>query len=90
MRFSKVLAATFEDRPPRLMNGDLKDKLSLAKLGWKLRRLGKQDMQELLRVAAINIYDVLNENFESQLLKGALSVDEVLGSHTGPRNFLLC
>ena len=86
MRFSKLLAATLEDRPPRLMNGDMRDKLSLAKLGWKLRRLGKQDMQELLRVAAINIYDVLNENFENQLLKGALSVDAVLGSHTGPRS----
>lgn len=86
MRFSKVLAATLQDRPPRLMNGDIKDKLSLAKLGWNLRKLGKQDMQELLRVAAINIYDVLNENFESQLLKGALSVDAVLGSHTGPRS----
>lgn len=85
-RFCKVLAATMEDRPPRLMNNSMRDKLSLLKLGWRIRTLGRKDMQELLRIGSINIYDVLEENFESQLLKGALSVDAVLGSHTGPRS----
>ncbi len=85
-RFAKVLAATFEDRPPPLVAGDIKDMLSLVKLGWQVRKLGKRDMRELLRVAAMNIYDILNEQFENQLLKGALSVDAVLGSHTGPRS----
>lgn len=85
-RFCKVLAATLEDRPPRLMNNSMRDKLSLLKLGWTIRKLGKKDMQELLRIGSINIYDVLEENFESQLLKGALSLDAVLGSHTGPRS----
>jgi phytoene dehydrogenase-like protein len=48
--------------------------------------MGKQEMQELLRIGAINIYDVLNENLDNQLLKGALSLEAVLGSHTGPRS----
>jgi phytoene dehydrogenase-like protein len=85
-RFSGVLAATMEDRPPRLMNNSTRDKLSLLKLGWIVRRLGKNDMQELLRIGSMNIYDILEENFDSQLLKGALSLDAVLGSHTGPRS----
>jgi len=86
IRFCKVLAVTLEDRPPKLMKGNLKDKLSLLKLGWNVRKLGKEDMRELLRIGAINIYDVLEENFDNQLLKGALSLDAVLGSHTGPRS----
>ena len=38
-----------------------------------------------LRVGGINIYDVLNEVFDSPALKGAISVDAVLGQHMGPR-----
>ncbi len=85
-RFSKVLASSFTHRPPRLVDGDMKDKLSLLKLGWNARKMGRQNMLELLRIGAINIYDVLNENFDNQLLKGALSLEAVLGSHTGPRS----
>lgn len=86
LKFSTVLAQTFANRPPGLIHNTIKDKLSLLKLGWKVRMLGRHDMQELLRIGGINIYDVLNENFECQLLKGALSLDSVLGSHTGPRS----
>jgi phytoene dehydrogenase-like protein len=64
-------------------SGDL---LSIARLGLDIRRLGKTDMNEFLRIAGINIYDVLDENFEHPLLKGALSLDGVLGGHLGPRS----
>ena len=43
-------------------------------------------MRELLRIGAINIYDVAEEKFDSPLLKAALSMDAVLGSHMGPRS----
>jgi phytoene dehydrogenase-like protein len=42
-------------------------------------------MYEFLRVAAINIYDVLNEVFDDERLKGALALDAVMGSAMGPR-----
>ncbi|HIG39012.1 MAG: NAD(P)/FAD-dependent oxidoreductase [bacterium] len=86
IKFCQVFATTLEHQPPRLMNGSLGDKLSLLKLGWQVRKLGKTDMQELLRIGSINIYDVLEERFDNQLLKGALCLDAVLGSHTGPRS----
>ena len=85
-KFAKVFASTLQNRPPRLMNGDLQDKLALLKLGVTVRKLGKHDMRELLRLGSINIYDLLEEYFDSALLKGALSLDAVLGSHTGPRS----
>jgi phytoene dehydrogenase-like protein len=43
-------------------------------------------MRELLRIGAINIYDVLQEEFRSDLLKGAIAFDAVLGTHMGPRS----
>ncbi len=86
MRFAKVLAAVLTERPPRLADNDFKDRMTLLKLALKVRMLGRDDMRELLRVGAINIYDVLEEQFENPLLKGALSLDSVLGSFAGPRS----
>ena len=68
------------------MDRDWGDNLSLLKLGWDVRTLGKYDMQDLLRVGLINIYDHANEFFDSELLKAAVSMDAVLGSRMGPRS----
>ncbi len=86
LRFAKVLDGFFSQRPPNLVDREWADNLSLLKLGWSLRRLGKTDMQDLLRVGLINIYDVANEHFESELLKAAVAMDGVLGSYMGPRS----
>jgi phytoene dehydrogenase-like protein len=42
-------------------------------------------MYEFLRVAAMNIYDVLNDEFDDDRLKGAIAADAVMGSAMGPR-----
>jgi phytoene dehydrogenase-like protein len=86
LEFAATLKPLFENRPPRLKNMDFADKKTLAKLGWKLRfGLGRETMYEFLRVAGINIYDVLNEAFDDDRLKGAVALDAVLGSAMGPR-----
>ncbi len=85
-RFGKVLNGFFSRRPPSLVERSWGDTLSLLKLGWDLRTLGKNDMQDLMRVGLINIYDVANEHFDSELLKAAVAMDGVLGSHMGPRS----
>jgi phytoene dehydrogenase-like protein len=85
-RYAGVLAAAYRDRPPRLTMKEWREARVLAGLAWKVRRLGREDMRELLRIGAINIYDVLQEEFDSELLKGALGLDAVLGSHLGPRS----
>jgi phytoene dehydrogenase-like protein len=74
-RFAKVLANAFSKRPPNLVDRSLGDNLSLLKLGWDVRSLGKNDMQDLLRMGLINIYDVANELFDNELLKAAVSLD---------------
>jgi len=86
LAFARTLRPLFENKPPRLKEIPFADKATLAKLGWNIRfGLGREGMNEFLRVAAINIYDVLNDTFEDDSLKGAIAVDAVLGSAMGPR-----
>jgi phytoene dehydrogenase-like protein len=84
-KFAAVIGGLHNQTPPRIRQarGDL---VALGKLALKIRMLGRDDMREFLRIAGINIYDVLQENFESPLLKGALSLDGVLGANSGPRS----
>jgi phytoene dehydrogenase-like protein len=72
--------------PPRLGTDSWVDRRALLQLGWQIRRLGRNDMRELLRIAGMNIYDLLQEHFSSPLLQGALGFDAVLGTNFGPRS----
>ena len=84
-KFATVIGKLHNQLPPRITQerGDL---VALGKLALKIRLLGRDDMREFLRIAGINIYDVLQENFDNPLLKGALSLDAVLGTNSGPRS----
>jgi len=85
-RYADLLNTYLNKTPPRLGTTDFKDLSTLARLGLDIRRLGKEDMREFLRLIGMNIHDELNERFENPLLKGALSFDAVLGTHLGPRS----
>jgi len=86
LAFAKSLRPLFENKPPRLKHMPFSDLSTLAKLGWNVRLgLGREAMYELLRVVAINIYDVLNDTFDDERLKGAIAADAVMGSAMGPR-----
>ncbi len=85
-RFSDLLTKHLNRAPPRLGNGSRRDVLALAELGLDLRRLGRDEMRAFLRLIGMNIYDEVEERFESPLLKGAVAVDAVLGTHLGPRS----
>jgi phytoene dehydrogenase-like protein len=84
-KFAAIIGAMHNLVPPRITQerGDL---MTLGKLALKVRMLGRDDMREFLRMGGINIYDILKENFENPLLKGALSLDAVLGTFSGPRS----
>jgi phytoene dehydrogenase-like protein len=85
-RFAGILGRLHGRAPPRLGTAERGDLLALARIGWNIRRLGRNDMREFLRIAGINVHDVLQEHFESEPLKGALSLDGVLGAFLGPRS----
>ena len=85
-RFAGVINRLNNRIPPRVGSKNRNDWITLAKTAMNIRWLGRDDMREFLRIAGINIYDVLQENFEHPLLKGALSMDGVLGTNLGPRS----
>jgi phytoene dehydrogenase-like protein len=85
-RFAAALAPLFARTPPRLGTTDWADRWSMLKIGWQIRKLGRDDMRELLRIGGMNVFDLLEENFESAALKGALGFDAVLGANFGPRS----
>jgi phytoene dehydrogenase-like protein len=85
-RFARSLAPVLSAPPPRLGTESRADRIALLKLGWQLRRLGRRDMRELLRIGGMCVYDLLQENLSNPLLQGALGFDAVLGTNFGPRS----
>jgi phytoene dehydrogenase-like protein len=85
-RFASALAPIFSRVPPRLGTSAWADRMALLSMGWQIRKLGRRDMRELLRIGGMNVHDLLEENFESAALKGALGFDAILGANFGPRS----
>lgn len=85
-RFARALHPLLSQTPPRLGSEAWRDRAALLGLGWRIRRLGRKDMRELLRVGGMCVHDLLEDRFSLPLLKGALALDAVLGTNLGPRS----
>jgi phytoene dehydrogenase-like protein len=84
-KYVKLLRKAFEARAPKLVESNVTDRLNLLKLGLGLKLLGREGMSDLMRVILINMYDLMEESFDSAQLKALLSLDSLLGAHMGPR-----
>jgi len=84
--FSKTLSVFMFQKPPRVKSGKRSDLLQLISMGWKIRKLGKKNMRELLRIIGLNIADDLEDNLNNNNLMGLLSHEAVLGTNLGPRS----
>jgi phytoene dehydrogenase-like protein len=58
-RFAAALVPLFSRVPPRLGTSAWADRLALLRIGWQIRKLGRRDMRELLRIGGMNVYDLL-------------------------------
>lgn len=85
-RMARALAPSLSETAPKLGSRKWQDLLSLAKLGLRLRLLGKKNMREFLRIVNMNVFDLLNDELADDRLKGLLAFDAVLGSNFGPRS----
>ncbi|MGB3278169.1 MAG: NAD(P)/FAD-dependent oxidoreductase, partial [Pseudorhodobacter sp.] len=91
LRFAGLLGQMSLKPPPSLAGGvldmaTLKEFAGLARLGIGLKRLGKAEMREFLRILLSNAYDLILDEFEDGPLAGALAADAVRGAYAGPRS----
>ena len=84
--FSKLMTTLYRSRPPKLVEQNWTDRLTLMKLGLKLKLMGRERLRDLMRIVMINIYDVMNEHFSHAALKSTIALDAVTGTNMGPRS----
>ncbi len=85
-RFAKALEPFWLKTIPRIGQKNLNDLLRFGHMGLNLRRLGKTDMREFLRIFSLPMRDLMDENFDSDILKTLLSWDGLIGSKLAPRS----
>jgi len=81
-----ALRPLLDGTPPRLDIGNRRNLLALGRLGWSIRRRGRTQMRELLRIITMNVADLLEDELETDALRGAFALDAVLGTDHGPRS----
>ena len=85
-KFAEMLKPFWLKTIPRVGSKNLPDLMTFANLGLKLRLLGKKDMGEFMRVAMLPARDLMDENFDNDILKALLSWDGLVGSKMAPRS----
>jgi phytoene dehydrogenase-like protein len=85
-RFAGALAPFWLKTMPGIGDNSLAELLTFAHVGIKLRGLGQADMREFLRMAALPMRDLMDENFDNELLKATLCWDGLIGSKLAPRS----
>jgi phytoene dehydrogenase-like protein len=86
LRYAGVLKPFLSRRPPDVGGLSVTETAALGQMALALKRLGKEDMRDFLRVLLMNVTDLLDEQLQDDRLKGLLAFDAVLGSHLGPRS----
>lgn len=85
-RFAETLEPFWLKTIPRAAFTKLSDLMTFGHIGLKLRLLGKTDMREFMRIAALPARDLVDEYFENDLLKAILCWDGLIGSKMAPRS----
>lgn len=86
LRHAGILKPLLNRPPPALGDLSFADKAALGGAALALRRLGREDMRDFLRMILMNVTDILDETLTDNRLKGLLAFDATLGSHLGPRS----
>lgn len=80
----QLISQAMERNPPVFSDVTLSQLWPWLSVGWRLRRSGKQEMMETLRVLPLPVRDFLDEWFEDEALKGLLAVPSLTGGMPGP------
>jgi phytoene dehydrogenase-like protein len=84
-KISAVVEGIRHMTPPDLPEFGLKDLMGLSPLMNPVRKIGRRDFTQVLRVMPMPVADLLNEWFESDIVKGAIAASALINSSLGPQ-----
>lgn len=84
-KISSVVEGIMHLTPPDLPEVSLRNIVDLLPLFKPVRRIGRKDFAQVLRVMPMPVADLLNEWFESDIVKGAIAASAVINSSLGPQ-----
>jgi phytoene dehydrogenase-like protein len=85
-RLAGVLGPLLTQVPPRIGSKRPGDLLAQLRLAWRLRKLDERGVGDVTRLMTMSVADLLEERFESDAVRGVLSVSGVIGAWAGPRS----
>jgi len=85
-RLAGIVGPLLDAVPPKVGSKRVGDLLGQARLAAKLRKVDVRAAFDLTRLFTASIADLLEARFESDALRGVLSVSGVIGTWAGPRS----
>ncbi len=70
--------------PPPLGSLRVRDLIDQLRVAWKARGLGVRGVADVTKLFTMSVSDLLNEWFESDPVKGMLTVNGIIGTWAGP------
>ncbi|MEZ5789546.1 MAG: NAD(P)/FAD-dependent oxidoreductase [Nitratireductor sp.] len=86
VRQAQALSGMIANPPPAFEGNNWAQLLSLGKTALKLRRLGKNELRDLMRIALSNVWDLATDELGDGPLAGMLAMDATIGGAMGPRS----
>jgi len=84
-RLAPAVTRVLDEPPPDAVAPDPGELLRLARTGFALRRLGRRDLLELLRIAPMCARDWMHERFASPAVRAGIVAPCLHGTVLGPR-----
>jgi len=85
-RVRDVVSNLMNEVPADWLGYGTGDMLTMIRKAVSVRRLGRRDMIDLVRVAPMCVADWLDEWFDTEILKSSLAAPAILGGWVGPRS----
>jgi phytoene dehydrogenase-like protein len=85
-RLGALLGPMLTQVPPRLGSKRPGDLLAALRTAWRFRALDERGVGDVTRLMTMSVADLLEERFESDAVRGVLSVSGVIGTWAGPRS----
>ncbi len=79
-----ILGPLLIQTPPKVGSTSPMDLLASLDSAWKVRKLGVRGVASVTKLFTMSVTDLLNEWFESDAVKGMLTVNGVIGTWAGP------